>query len=310
MKIRFLHIPILFAIGFGYAQESPQIPEIRATVDTTKIRIGEQIDYRITVKNAKVGVDLPPLKLDSLGKLEIVREDPIDTLKNELVKKYLLTSFDSGSYLIPAQEIYVWSQEYTTKPVQIDVANVAVDTTKQKMYPIKAIQKEPYTFDDLKQYLWWLLLALLLLAVILYFVFRKKKTPEEKLAAIPPYELALKQLQELDKKQLWQQNKIKQYYIELTDILRNYIERELHIPAMESTSNELLATISDFNSSSKLDIPEEAILKLRKLLTDADLVKFAKYVPLANEIEVHRKYTGEILNDLQPKKVEEHEAVE
>lgn len=305
-----LHIFLLFCTGLLYAQEIPEIPEIQALADTTNIRIGEQINYQITVKNAKVGVAIPELKLDSLGKLEIVKEDPIDTLKNELVKKYVLTSFDSGSYLIPAQEIYVWSQEYTTKPIQIDVTTVAVDTTKQKMFPIKSIQNEPYTFDDFKQYLWWLLAALLLLAIILYFIFRKRKTPEEKLAAIPPYELALKQLEELDKKQLWQQNKIKPYYIELTNILRNYIERELHIPAMESTSNELLSTITDFNRSSSLDIPDEAILKLRKLLTEADLVKFAKYTPLANEIEQHRKDTGEILDELHPKKTEEDEAVE
>ncbi|PIE48815.1 MAG: hypothetical protein CSA39_05800 [Flavobacteriales bacterium] len=312
MNIRLLHILFLFVAGFGYAQNTPQIPEIQATVDTAKIRIGEQINYQIVIKNAKVGIDLLPLQLDSLNKIEIVKDNPIDTLKDKLVKKYVLTSFDSGSYEIPAQQIYVWSQEYTTKPIKIDVATVAVDTTKQKMFPIKAIQKEPYTFDDFKQYLWWLLaVILLLLVVILYFVFRKKKTPEEKLATIPPYELALQQLQALDKKQLWQQNKIKRYYFELTDILRNYIERELHIPAMESTSNELLTTLQDFNlSSSILDIPEETILKLRKLLNEADLVKFAKYVPLANEIEIHRKYTGEILDELQPKKVEEHEAVE
>ncbi|PID69338.1 MAG: hypothetical protein CR989_02315 [Flavobacteriales bacterium] len=312
MNIRLLHILLLFVAGFGYAQNTPQIPEIQAAVDTAKIRIGEQINYQIVIKNAKVGIDLLPLQLDSLSKIEIVKDNPIDTLKDKLVKKYVLTSFDSGSYEIPAQQIYVWSQEYTTKPIKIDVATVAVDTTKQKMFPIKAIQKEPYTFDDFKQYLWWLLaVILLLLVVILYFVFRKKKTPEEKLATIPPYELALQQLQALDKKQLWQQNKIKRYYFELTDILRNYIERELHIPAMESTSNELLTTLQDFNlSSSILDIPEETILKLRKLLNEADLVKFAKYVPLANEIEIHRKYTGEILDELQPKKVEEHEAVE
>ncbi|MEZ4840265.1 MAG: hypothetical protein R2821_01770 [Flavobacteriaceae bacterium] len=62
-----------------------------------------------------------------------------------MVKKYKLTSFDSGSYVIPKQSVFIWNQPYFTDSIRIDVATVAVDTLKQKMYPIKAIHKEPYT---------------------------------------------------------------------------------------------------------------------------------------------------------------------
>ncbi|NNC70981.1 MAG: hypothetical protein HKN90_09195 [Flavobacteriaceae bacterium] len=311
MKVEFkYHLwCILFLTGaFSFAQ---QLPVVKAQVDTTKIRIGEQINYKITIENADKGVQFSELELDSLNRIEIVESKPIDTLKEKLIRKYVLTSFDSGQYVIPPQRIRIWSQEYLTDSVLIDVATVAVDTTKQAMFPIKAIQREPYTFQDFKKYLWWLVLALLLIALILYLRSRKKKTPEEIEAAIPPYELALRRLKELDAKELWQKNKIKQYYVELTDILRNYIERELNIPALESTTDELIETMTDFNLASSLNIPEETIEKLNKLLKDADLVKFAKFKPLINEIELHRQEARAIIDDLKPKiTVEENEIVE
>ncbi len=295
---------------FGFLAVAQKIPTVSAKVDTTKIRIGEQINYQITVEDAENGVIFPKLQLDSLGKIEIVESLNIDTLKNRLIKKYRLTSFDSGRYVIPKQPIYIWNQPYYTDTILIDVATVAVDTTKQKMYPIKAIQSEPYTFEDFKLYLWWILGILLLIALILYFVLRKKETVEEIEAKIPPYELALNRLKALDEKQLWQKNKIKKYYVELTDIVRSYIERELNIPALESTTDELMETMTDFNASSSLNIPEETISKLQKLLKEADLVKFAKYKPLANEIELHRNDAGEIIEVLHPKIEIEDEAVE
>lgn len=308
MKRYLLHIILLVGL-MSFAQE---LPKVSAKADTTKIRIGEQIQYKIIVENTDKGVVFPEIALDSFRKIEVVESMSIDTLKDKLIKKYTLTSFDSGQYVLPQQRVSIWSQEYLTDSLVIDVGTVAVDTLKQPMYEIKAIQNEPYTFADFKNYLWWILAILALLAIILYFVLRKKKTPEEIEAAIPPYELALKRLQELDAKQLWQKNKVKQFYVELTDIVRTYIERELNIPALESTTDELMETIGDFNASSHtLDIPKETILKLKKLLKEADLVKFAKYKPLINEIELHRKDTRTIIDDLKPNIIlEEDEAVE
>ncbi len=311
MQIEMKYYLLYITLFFGSLVFSQELPTVKAEADTTKIRIGEQINYQITIENANTGVLFPELELDSLNRIEVVSSLPIDTLKEKLIKRYVLTSFDSGQYVIPQQRIGIWSQLYLTDSLVIDVATVAVDTTKQAMFPIKAIQNEPYTFADFKKYLWWLLAGLLVLAIILYFVLRKKKTIEEIEAAIPPYELALKRLNELDAKQLWQKNKIKQYYVELTDIVRTYIERELSIPAMESTTVELISTISDFNQSSTLDIPNEAIDKLNRLLKDADLVKFAKYRPLVNAIELHRQGAREIIDDLKPKiNIEEDEVVE
>ena len=93
MKIYILHIILL--IGFlGIAQNQPKVS---AKADTTKIRIGEQIDYQIIVDNAETAVIFPNLQLDSLGKIEIVESLNIDTLKNRLIKK--CNSKTTGLYL-------------------------------------------------------------------------------------------------------------------------------------------------------------------------------------------------------------------
>lgn len=287
----------LFLFGFsGYAQVSSKI-------DTTSIRIGEQFNYEITVDQTK-DVRFPKFEADSLNRIGVVTSHKIDSLKNQLIKKYTLTSFDSGRYVIPGQEIYIRDKRFLTDQVIIDVATVPVDTIKQPLYHIKEIQNEPYLFSDYLNYFWGLIVLLIVIGVILYFVLRDKPTEEEIMSRIPPFDAAKQRLLELDKKELITQNKIKTYYVELTDIVRTFIEREMNIPALESTTDELLETIADFNSSSKLNIPSETMLKLKELLKEADLVKFAKSKPLQNEIALHRVDAEGIIDTLHPKKVE------
>ena len=275
------------------------IAQVTTEIDTTRIRIGEQMHFQIIV-NETEDVQFSKLILDSLRRIEVVESFKIDSLKNRLIKKYALTSFDSGRYVLPGQTVFIRNKKFLTDSIIIDVATVAVDTIKQPMYTIKEIRKEPYTFGDILSEYWWLLVLLLVIAVILYFVLRDKVKHYEKVNRIPPFDLAKKRLKELDGKKLLQENKIKLYYVELTDIVRTFIEREMSIPALESTTDELLETITDFNSSSNLNIPVETINKLKILLQEADLVKFAKSKPLIDEIETHRNSAEVIIDNLHP----------
>ncbi len=301
---------ILFFIGFiGFSQQNP----VTVTADTTSIKIGEQIQFKISV-NETNNVIFPKLKLDSLGKVEVVETLPTDTLKNSLEKKYLLTSFDSGSYVIPQQEILISNKKYVTDSLLINVATVKVDTTKQGLYEIKSIKSEPKTFDDYK-HLWWILIpVLLLIAGILYVIFRKKKEKIIPKVHVAPIQEAMQRLVELDGKKLLQQNKIKIYYSELTDIVRTYIEKDIKIPALESTTNELIETITDFNESSKLGISKATIQQLKQVLQSADLVKFAKSKPIVEEIKNDRTIIEHILKDTEgavhKKRVQEAEATQ
>lgn len=286
---------LLFFLLFGFVGFS----QVTTKVDTTTIRIGEQIRYQIIV-NETEGVQFSKLRLDSLKKVEIVKSYKIDSLKNQLIKKYALTSFDSGRWVLPPQMVYIKNKAFLTDSLIIDVATVAVDTLKQPMHTIKTIKNEPYTFADYQNYFWGLLGLLLVIGVILYFVLKDKPTLEERIAKIPPFELAKQRLKELDNKKLIKGNRIKLYYVELTDIVRTFIEREMNIPALESTTDELMEIIRDFNSSSNLNIPKETLIKLQRLLQEADLVKFAKSKPLLNEIELHRNDAENIIDKLHP----------
>ncbi len=296
MKQRIVYI--LFLIGLiSFAQENP----VSTVIDTTAIRIGEQIQYKISV-NKTGKVIFPKLKLDSLGKVELVESFPVDTLKATYEKKYVLTSFDSGRYTIPKQQVLINNKAFFTDSLLVSVATVKVDTLKQQMFPIKAIKSEPKTFDDYKPMLWWILLILAIIATVLYFIFRKKEKKEVPIIIVAPIQEALQRLKELDEKQLLQQNKIKIYYTELTDIVRTYIEKDIYIPALESTTNELIDTINDFNESSKLGISKETIRELKEVLESADMVKFAKSKPIVEEIKAHRNLSERILQNLKPAK--------
>ena len=294
MKKRlYLYIALLF--GFlGFAQQ------ISSSIDSTQIKIGSQFNLTIKAKvNAKDKVVFPEGKF--FGALEILESYPIDTVKNdnqyELIKKYGLTQFDSGRYVIPKLLVKINKKEFRTDSLSILVNDVKVDTTKQQMYDIRdiiATEEKPMSE-------WWKLLILLVLIIASgfasYFIIKKlqksKKQEEEFFAS--PIEKAIAYLQNLDKKQLVQRGDVKEYYSEMTDITRTYIEESIHIPAMESTSNELMHSLKKAISEKKMFVNREDLEKFNKVLENSDLVKFAKSQPLPFEIETDKKIIDKFL---------------
>ncbi|WP_165731493.1 BatD family protein [Polaribacter sp. 20A6] len=297
MKKQLFYI-LLFVSTIGFAQESM----VKAEIDTTNIRIGEQFNLKITVDDTQ-NVIMPKLQLKGL---EIIDSTQVDTIKNSLIRKYILTGFDSGAFYIPQQQIFVKNQAFLTDSLLVNVATIAIDTTKVKKFPIKSIKSEPYTFDDFKIYIYILLAALAIIGFWIYwFVIRKRKeeVEEDTYKAMPPYDEAILKLNELDEKLLWQNNKVKEYYSELTEIVRGYIERELKVPALEKTTDEVLDMLKDFKDAETIQTSEDTIKKLRDLLREADLVKFAKSKPFALEIEEDRKDAQDIVSNLKPKPI-------
>ncbi|MFN7675804.1 hypothetical protein [Flavobacterium sp.] len=267
--------------------------KVTTSIDSTKKKIGAE--FKLTLKtdvDTLSKVKFPNAKF--FGPLEVIQSYKIDTVKNgaryELIKKYGLTQFDSGKYTIPRIPVLINGKPSFSDSIKVEVNDVKVDTLKQKMYDIKDIAKVESPLGS-----WWIyLLILLAIGVIGYFVYKfiKKRQSQPKVEAIvytSPIEKATSLLQQLEKKELWQKGEIKNYYSELTDIARNYIEEEIHIPAMESTTSELIEGLRKAAKQQKLKLSNETVENLEKVLKQADLVKFAKVKPLDFEIEEDKK---------------------
>lgn len=277
---------LLFSTAF-FAQQK----RVVTSIDTTKNKIGAE--FKLTVKTSVdtlSKVDFPKLK--NIGALEVIRSYPIDTIKNndryELIKKYGLTQFDSGKYTIPSIKILINSKPYMTDSISVEVANVEVDTLKQKMYDIKDIVPVKSSIGDWWKYL--LILALILgIGVLVYwFVKKQQKKKIEEEVYKTPIEKATSLLNTLEQKELWQKGEVKAYYSELTDIARNYIEEAIDIPAMESTTSELILGLRAASVRKKMTVSPETIENLERVLKQADLVKFAKSKPVEYEITADR----------------------
>lgn len=286
MKIK-IHILFLLFSASLFAQK------VTTSIDTTKNKIGAE--FQLTLKtevDTLSKVKFPNAK--NFGAFEVIQSYKIDTVKKndryELIKKYGLAQFDSGKYTIPRLQVFINGKPNFTDSITIEVQNVVVDTLKQKMYDIKDVAQVESPMGN-----WWIyLLVVLAIAAIGYFVYRfmKKRQNREKPEEIvfkSPIEKATTLLQQLESKELWQKGEIKNYYSELTDIARNYIEEEIHIPAMESTTSELIAGLRNAAKHKKLKLSNETVANLEKVLMQADLVKFAKSKPLDFEIEEDKK---------------------
>lgn len=279
-----------------------QSDKVQVEIDTTNIRIGEQFEYKISVNETE---NVIISSLENLKGLEVIDSLKIEKLQNKIVQKYILTGFDSGAFYIPQQQIFIKNQLHLTDSLLINVATIAIDTTKATKFDIKGIKTEPYQYNDFEHYLWWLVALLALIgALVYYFIIKKKKQVKEQviIPLLPPYQEAIEKLEALDKKLLWQNNQTKRYYSELTNIIRVYIERELKLPALEITTDELIAVLNDFNAIKSIQTDKETIYKLKKLLQESDLVKFAKSKPLIYQIEQDRKDAKSIIDNLKPKK--------
>jgi hypothetical protein len=225
----------------------------------------------------------------------VLESYPIDTIRDgamyELVKKYGLTQFDSGKYVIPSLPVIINNKNIKTDSLLVEVNTIKVDTLKQKMYDIKPVLK-----GRSNNAFWlWVFLAVVVLAgmgfaVWKYLKNRKPGVPKaKKEELVSPIEKASRELKNLEQKELLEKGQVKDYYSQLTDIARTYIEEAIHVPAMESTTSELIEAMRAAVLKKKMNLTQETFEELEKILRTADMVKFAKSRPLDFEIAEDRK---------------------
>lgn len=299
----------LLLCSVAFAQE----PRITARTDSARYKIGSWILLQAEAQ-LPAGVDsLVPAVRDSVGPFELLALEPSPPAAGTQRWVFRLTLFDTGDVFIPPIPFLYKGVTDTavrvaySNPLPISVTGVPIDP-KGDIKDIKPPLDAPWKFEDYLPYL--ITLAILAVIVAAYYYYRKKKR-ERELAhlppkpTIPPGQAALAALRILEDKHLWQQGRVKEFYSEVTEIVRRFLEDQHHLTALESTSDEILEQLKQ--------IPEAVplIAQCRSFFTTADLVKFAKYHPSPDEHNQELRWAYETVRSLIPHPVftpEEQEA--
>lgn len=297
-----LLLGLLYCLGFSL---SAQKSTVRATIQPSDILIGEQAIINVEVIAPKGRDIIFPLYPDTLiTGIEVLKMLKPDTVMTEVMtisQKYVVTSFDSTLYHVPYMQVLDGVDTLRTNDFGLKVSapqlseqslaylgqlknhqTDSIDFEKLQISDIKTVQDPPFVWQDYLEYLFIPLIILLILALIglaFYFYIRKRNkgyffTPK---VILPPHVVALQGLDKLKTSKLWQKGQEKEYYTELTDILREYIDRRFNIDAPEMISEDIIASVHLATDTKSATDGLSQILKL------ADLVKFAKYTPFADE---------------------------
>ena len=264
--------------------------EVKTQIDSTEILIGQQahITLDVTLKSGMKLV-LPEFKPQQniTPGVEVVEQSVADTSslgddKLKISRVYTLTSFDENIYYIPAMNVKVDGKDYKSKELALKVLTVEVDTLHpEKFYPPKDVQNNPFKWEDWSTIFWMgmILTALVILAYYLYTRFKENKPIIAKVKFVKrllPHQKAMNEIERIKADNLVSSDNQKEYYTQLTDTLRKYIEERFGFNAMEMTSSEIISSLKSHGDN-------EMISELNQLFETADLVKFAKYSTLINE---------------------------
>jgi hypothetical protein len=280
-------LAMIAATGGAYAQGVT----LKAWTDSTSYEIGRWITLRIDGEMPARVDSLIPVVFDTLGPFEVLARKASPAELDGTVRrqswKFRLITFDAGDVKIPSVPFAyraagdsLW-QIARTLPLALAITTVAVDTAAD-FKDIKPPVDAPWTWNDVLPYLIFLWAAAVIAALAFLIVhYRKKRAaapaPAVARTAVPAHEAAIAALHSLEERHLWQKGKVKEYYSEVTEIIRQYFELRFHVRALEMTTDEVLAGVKRIREA------DPVVSDTSKLLITADLVKFAKYTPTPDE---------------------------
>jgi len=284
-----------------------QTISVAAYADTTDYLIGDFINYEIEVVTRKNIEVISPSFPDTLSQLELIAsEEPVlteDEKSKTAIYKFIFAGYDSVQAVIPSVVVkYRIADDTSFKKIVIDSVVIQIHTvpvsTAEEIKDVKSPITIPYNWMWL---LLWVAITVFLI-VAGYFSYKKYKQKkseqpiEKKIIIIPPHVKALAALEKLDNEQLWQKGFIKDYHSRITEIIRNYFEERFDLPAMELTTTETIHHLKSIKEKENiLDITYD-------FLSNADLVKFARFQPLESVNEEMMKQAKEIIQSTIPQK--------
>ena len=276
---------------------------VNAYVESDSILIGKELNYTIDVNAEKVENIIFP-DSTSFVPFELISETKVDTIKQDdgfrFSKKYGITSFDEGDFIIPKIKIQIGDKLFSTDSKKITVNLVEVDTTKQGLYDIKPSFDKFSSFEILKLSFKnnypVILFGVFLVLILIYFRSKVIEFFNPLLnikPALRPIELIKKRLSDLEKINIDSGAEIKFFYSELTFALRSFFEKEVYDKALESTTIELILKLNNLSEIKSFAITKDSINRIEDIFKRADLVKFAKYLPEKSVIKNDLKTINE-----------------
>lgn len=283
--------------------------QIEAEIDTAHIKIGEPIQYRLSVPlPTDQPIQLPEIR-DTLSFHVEILDQKIDTVwvgeKEKLVQHLTLTSFDPGEFLIRSLPVVVGGDTLLSPSFQIKVDEVQIDSANLAGFPIKPIMDEEYTWKDYWDKYWvyfavGILVFLALMIVAILFLRDKKRKDILSKTPKTPYEEAKDALKSLDKKNYLAKGQINPYYSDLSYLLRRYLGKVFHFSSLELLSDDL---VDHFQKTTHLD--KNQLEQLKEFLYESDLVKFAKAVPEESRHAFYRKWVEDLVEKIKPMELED-----
>ena len=292
---------ILLCIQIGFSQQGSI--SVESKVDRAKITIGDRITYSIIItKDEDVEVEFPEFGAN-LGSFEILGYNDPEPIKRDgkiaLTKEYIISTFVTGEFEIPPATVRfsmksdtTW-QELSTESIKIVVESLQ-PSEEGDIRDIKSPLELERDYTRLIR-IGAVVLVLLLIAVLIYYLIRRRRAgksliPIREKPPRPPHEIALDDLDKLTKSDLFEKGEIKLFYIEISDIIRRYIEGRFYIVAVEMTTTELLQNMNE------AEIDEDIVQMVAEFLHQCDFVKFAKYIPDDDEHDKTIRLAYDIVN--------------
>ncbi len=276
----------MIALSAPLTSEAAGSESIKAVIDSTSVVQGSKAKLRLEVlKNTNDGllVDAPETGKEYFG-IEI-SDLSIDTIDHgngriELAYDYTIQAFDPGTVTLPPFRYAIGDDTLSSDVVTLKVVEVDLDTLTD-INPMESVVSVPTRWYDIIPNWWiWVFVALAaigLIACAVLLLRRKKGIMSKPVKITPPYDLAVMRLNDLQAKKLQQSGREKEYYTELTEILRQYLDGRFGINAMEMSSTQIVDTLRH-NKETK---PGSDLMK--QILEIADFVKFAKVRPLPDD---------------------------
>ena len=291
-------------------------PKVSGSVEPDSIGIGDRFTYSIEVEKDLVqSLFFPDFRQMQNDRYELIEDMPVDTLEREgrklkLRKRYVLAAFQEGYLRVIPQVIYADKNIVDTlsgpDTLLLMVSTFQIDSTSHTIFDIKPQKTLRFKMGEITGYILWSIIALIIIALLLYVAKRVLEHYGKNFGdlfkpvpPLPPHEQAFKDLEQLREERLWQEGKHKEYYSALTDILRTYIDGHFGVGAMEMTSDEIV------DAMRSVELPQKVAMDLTQILRDADLVKFAKATPEAEENEAAFHAAWDFVEQTRP--VEESE---